>query len=135
MNRIQFTEDEIHELSYEGIHHGHPIVRRRMQALLLNSQGLSRKEVACLLKLNESTVKTYFRAFREGRVETLKRLGYEREPSVLEQRKDEILPHLEAHPVATLKEAKQRIEAITGVKRSLPQVSAFLKKTGLRAAK
>jgi transposase len=106
-----------------------------MQALLLKSQGLLRKRVAAILNVNVTTVDTYFDLFREGRVAALTHVGYEGSPNLLEQRKDEIIPSLEANPPATLKEAQAKIKEVTGLKRSLPRVSAFLKKTNLRAAK
>ena len=42
---------------------------------------------------------------------------------------------LEADPPATMKEAQATIKAVTGLERSLPQISEFLKKTRLSAAK
>jgi len=39
---------------------------------------------------------------------------------------------LEAHPCATLAEASAAIEALTGLRRSQTQVSAFLKGLGLK---
>jgi len=40
MRKIEFTREEIKQLSYESIYHEHHMVRRRMQALLLKSQDL-----------------------------------------------------------------------------------------------
>ena len=135
MKPIEFTEEEIRQLAYESVYHQHPIVRRRMQALLLKSQGLSRRRIAQILNLNPSTVRTYFNLFVAGRVQALQRLGYLGKPNRLQERIDDILPALEAHPPATLKEAQAQIEAVSGLKRSLTQVSLFLKKTRWCAAK
>jgi hypothetical protein len=49
--------------------------------------------------------------------------------NLLDENRDVIIAHLETQPPATLKEARVRIEEITGIKRSLPQIRAFLKKT------
>jgi len=128
MKRIEFTEEQIEQLSYESIHAYHPLVRRRMQALLLKSQGVLHQRIATVLDLNTSTVRTYFDRYLEGGFDALQQVSYAGKPNLLEQRKDEILPALEANPSATLKEAQATLEAVTGLKRSLSQVSAFLKK-------
>jgi hypothetical protein len=53
---------------------------------------------------------------------------------VLDENRDIIIANLEAQPPGTLKEAQARIQEITGIKRSLPQIRAFLKKTPLAKA-
>ena len=40
MIRIEFTEEAIDKLRYERFHHPHPRVQRKMEALLLKSEGL-----------------------------------------------------------------------------------------------
>ena len=39
MIRIEFTEEAIEKLRYERFHHPHPRVQRKMEALLLKSDG------------------------------------------------------------------------------------------------
>jgi hypothetical protein len=56
-------------------------------------------------------------------------LGYRGKRNVLLENRDLIIAHLEGRPPGTLKEAQARIEEITGIKRSLPQIRVFLKKT------
>lgn len=135
MRKIEFTSAEIKQLSYESIHHQHHIVRRRMQALLLKSQGVLHKEIAEILEISETTVRTYFDLYLVGGLEALKTLHYQGQPSQLHQKADEIVMALEAAPPATMKEAQATIKAVTGLERSLPQISEFLKKTKLSAAK
>jgi transposase len=135
MRHIEFTEEEIKQLAHDSVYHERPIVRRRMQALLLKSQGLLHQEIVKTLDISPTTLRNYFDLFLEGRVEALKRLGYKGKRNLLMERKDEIIVNLEANPPATYKEAQVKIQTVTGLKRSLPQVREFLKKTGLRAAK
>jgi transposase len=135
MRHIEFTEEEIKQLAHDSIYHERPIVRRRMQALLLKSQGLLHQEIVKTLGISPTTLRSYFDLFLEGRVEALKRFGYKGKRNLLMERKDEIIVNLEADPPATYKEAQAKIQTVTGLKRSLPQVREFLKKTGLRAAK
>lgn len=136
MKRIEFTEEQVKQLSYESIHAHHHIVRRRMQALLLKSQGVLHQRIATVLDVNVSTVRNYFDLYLNGGVAAVQRLSYAGKPNLLEQRKDEILPALEAKPPATLKEAQATVEAVSDdLKRSLSQVSVFLKKTAFSVAK
>jgi transposase len=135
LRKIEFTLAEIKQLSYESIHHQHHIVRRRMQALLLKSQGVLHQEIAEILGISETTVRTYIDLYLSGGVEALKTLSYQGQPSQLHQKAAEIVRALETDPPATLKEAQATIKAVTGLERSLPQISEFLKKTKLSAAK
>ena len=128
MRWIAFTEEEIKQLAHESIHYPHHIVRRRMEALLLKSQGMSHKDIATRLDISGTTFRTYFDLFIAGRVEALKQLHHRGKRNLLQERKDEIIACLEQAPPATLKEAQAKIEVATGLKRSLSQVSAFLKK-------
>ena len=101
-----------------------------MQALLLKSQGVLHKEIAEILEISETTVRTYFDLYLAGGLEALKTLHYQGQPSQLHQKADEIVMALEADPPA-----QATIKAVTGLERSLPQISEFLKKTKLSAAK
>ena len=135
MRQIQFTQEEIAQLTYESVHHPHAIVRRRMLALRLKAQGLAHKEIGATLGIGQNTLREYFDAFEVGRVESLKQLKYKGKPNRLMEKKGEIIPMLEANPPATYKEAQAKIKAQTGLQRSLPQVREFLKKTGFSVVK
>lgn len=125
--KIEFTQEEIKRLSYESIHHEHHIVRRRMQALLLKSLGLPHYEIAEILDISETTLREYFDLYLTGGVAALKELHYQGKANPLHERKDEIITALEENPPATLKEARAIIQKVTGLERSLTQVSEFLK--------
>jgi transposase len=139
MRRIEFTKEEIAQLKHESIYHEHALVRRRMQALLLKSEGLPHAKIGELLDICPTTLRKYFDLFLNSeaarRVEALKELNYKGKPNRLMEKKAEIVAHLEKSPPATQKEAQARIKELTGLQRSLPQVREFLKKTGFVAGK
>lgn len=135
MRKIEFTSEQIKQLSYESIHHDHYIVRRRMQALLLKSQKLRHQDIVEIVGISNTTLRAYFDLYLAGGLEALKTLHYQGKANKLAAQKDEIIAALEAKPPATYKEAQARIKEVTGLKRSLPQVREFLKKTRLSAAK
>ena len=126
MRVIEFTEEAIEQLSYESIYHEHHMVRRRMLALLLKSQGLPHQEIAAMLDISETTLRQYFDLYLDGGAEALKTLHYQGKANLLRERKDEIIAALEENPPAILKEAQATIRGVTGLERSLPQVSEFL---------
>jgi hypothetical protein len=92
MRKIEFTREEIKQLSYESIYHEHHIVRRRMQALLLKSQGLLHQEIADILNIHETTLREYFDLYIAGGIEALKELHYQGKANVLREKKTRSLP-------------------------------------------
>lgn len=135
MRKIEFTPDQIKQLRYASIHHKHPIVRRRMQALLLKSQGLAHQEIAKIMGLSGTTIREYFDLYLAGGLAGLKDLHYQGQRSQLYEYETEIIAAIEAQPPATIKQAQAIIKEVTGLQRSQTQVSVFLKKTSLSGVK
>ena len=44
MIRIEFTKQQVEDLSYERYHHPHPRVQQKMEVLYLKSQGLPHQQ-------------------------------------------------------------------------------------------
>ena len=133
MRRIEFTEDEVQQLNEGRIRHEHPIVRRRMMALYLKAVGYQHKDICTELNISGLFLRNYLDKYMKEGLEGLKHLGYRGKRNLLDENRDIIVAHLESQPPATLKEARARIEELTGITRSLPQIRAFLKKTPLAA--
>lgn len=135
MRKIEFSPEQVKQLRDESHRHPHPLVRRRMWALLLKSEELAHGQIGHILGISQPTLRTYFDLYEQGGVEALKHLNYQGQANLLLARKAEIIEALEAEPPATLKQAQARIEAATGLHRSLPQVAEFLKKTNFGGGK
>jgi len=129
MKRIHFAEEDILQLKKERLQHKHLIVRRRMMALYLKAQGLPHKDICAELDISSMCLCKYLDLYMKEGFDGLRRLGYRCKRNELRENRDLIIAHLEAQPPGTLKEAQARIEEITGIKRSLPQIQTFLKKT------
>lgn len=129
MRRIQFSEQDVSRLQKERLEHRHPIVRRRMMALYLKARGYLHKDICSELDISHVCLYKYLDLYMEEGLDGLKRLGYHGKRNLLDENRDVIIAYLEAHPPGTLKEAQASIEEITGIRRSLPQIRAFLKKT------
>lgn len=130
MIRIEFTEEQIEQLRRERFAHPHPRVQRKMEALLLKSEGLPHARIAKLLGICENTLREYFHEFIEGGIERLTEIRWTGPASELAPFSEVIKDQFEANPPATLLEAGQRIAELTGVRRGRSQVHEFLKSQG-----
>lgn len=132
---IEFTETEQKAFGYERYHHPHPLVQRKMEVLWLKSQGKEPTEISHLADVSIPTVYRYLRQYREGGIEKLKEVKLYRPQSELLSHRGTIEEEFRAHPPASMHEAVQRIEKLTGIKRGRTQVSQFLKSIGLKRRK
>ncbi len=83
MIKIEFTEEATDELRYQRFHHPHPRVQRKMEALLLKSDGLPHHQITRILGVSENTLRQYLREYEEGGIERLKTLLLFEEPLVV----------------------------------------------------
>jgi transposase len=123
----------LEELNYERYRHPLPLVQRRMEALWLKSHGLPHGQIAQLVNITENTLRDYFQLYQEGGVERLKEVAIQGPESALQEHSPSLEAYFRAHPPATIKEAQNQIEALTGIKRSETQVRAYLKKNSISA--
>lgn len=78
-----------------------------------------------------STLRRYKRALDSGSIDGLFVVAErERKRSELDDYEKEILANFEENPPRTLREAQTRIEALTGLKRSLVRLRVWLLKRG-----
>ena len=135
MVRIDFTKEEIEQLNYERYHYPHPKVQKRMEALYLKALNYPHHEIAKIVGVTPTTARGFFKCYQENGIEGLKNLNYHRPPSELVKHLDTLEIEFKERPPATINEAAQRIEQITGIKRCPTQVREFLKKNGFEMAK
>jgi transposase len=135
MIHIKFTEEAIKELQYERYHHPHPRVQRKMEALFLKSQGISHGEIGRLTGVSQVTLREYLREYADCGIEALKEVKFYRPKSELYSHKSNIEEEFTKSPASSIKEAADKIEKITGIRRSENRVRIFLKKTDLNGLK
>jgi transposase len=133
--QITFTDDEIKQLRYETKNHPHPRVRLKMYCLLLKSEGLPHGKICKIVGICSDTLCAYFKQYIAGGIEELKIVNFHQPVSDLEEYRTIIEEDLDQNPTATLKEAADRIEKLTGIKRSPGRVSVFIKKMILNPEK
>jgi transposase len=132
--QLEFTPAIQDALNYERYHHPLPLVQRRMEAVWLKSHGLPHGQIAQLVNITENTLRDYFQLYLEGGVERLKEVAIQGPESALQEHYASLEAYFHAHPPATIKAAQNKIEALTGIKRSETQVRAFLKKHSISGA-
>lgn len=135
MDQVEFSIAEREALQYWRFHHPHPRVQRKMEVLYLKSQGVSSAEVCRLCAISRPTCARYLRAYRSGGIEKLKEVPWSRQHSQLADYRVLMAADFRQRPPASVAEAAQRIEQLTGLKRGLTQVRQFLKSLGMKPRK
>ncbi len=135
MIRLIFTEETRERLRHERIHHPHPRVRQRLEALYLKSEGRSHQAICASLGITKPTLIGYLRLYQEGGWAALTGCRFHRTQSALAPYEGLITTVFAQKPPRTLVEASARIADLTGIERSPAQVGKVLKKFGLRRRK
>ena len=135
MIRLIFSEEMRERLRHERIHHPHPRVRQRIEALYLKSEGWAHQAICASLGISKPTLVSYLRAYQEGGFAALTACRFRRAQSALAPYADRISIAFAHSPPRTLVEASTRIAELTGIERSPAQVGKVLKKFGLRRRK
>ena len=134
MIHIDFTPEEIAQLRHERYHHPHPRVQRKMEALFLKSQGLTHGKIGQLVGVSQVTLREYLRNYQQGGIEALKEINFYRPKSELVNYRSTIEDEFRNNPPASIKEAANRIEELTGIRRSENRVALYLKKNRAKKA-
>jgi transposase len=135
MIKIEFTDQEIKELHYQRFHHPHARVQQRMEALYLKALGYAHQEIGRIVGLSQKTLRVYLRLYQAGGIEALKQLDFQQPVSDLAQHRATLEAEFTAKPAKSMNEAVDRIEKLTGIRRSPSQARKFLKKLGLKRLK
>lgn len=135
MIKIEFNAEEIEQLHYERRYHPHPRVRQRMETLYLKALGYPHQEIGRIVGIGQGALRRYLRMYQAGGIEGLKELNFYRPESELNEHREQLKAEFEARPAKSINEAVQRIEKLTGIRRSPTQVRKFLKDLGVKRLK
>jgi transposase len=80
-------------------------------------------------------MREHFRLYQAGGIDKLKETHFCQPESELQAYTSTLEAHFREHPPATLKEAQDEIERLTGVRRCETQVRHFLLRLGMRCRK
>lgn len=135
MIKVEFSEQDLKTINEERFNHPVPLVQRRMEALWLKSQGLCHKQIAKLADISDNALTKYLGLYRDSGLDAVRNVNFYRPQSDLEHHRVSIERYFSENPVASIAEARAKIEELTGIRRSKTQVGVFLKKLGLRYRK
>ena len=135
MIKIDITEKDRKICKYERKHHIHPRVRQKMDVLWLKIKKISHNKIAEIADVSENTVTKYLRQYKEGGLEKLREIKFNKPVSELTQHISTLEAYFKEHPPASTKEAMGKIKELTGLKRSETQVRKFLISSGLKRRK
>ena len=129
---IALSESEQSIVTAEHRDHPDPVVRRKMLVLWLTHCHITRRQTAGVAQLGRATVQRYLAAYPDGGLEGLRRCDIIGPVSDLADYRELITTDLTTTPVRTIAEARDRIEALTGIHRGLTQTRKFLASLGFR---
>ena len=113
----------------------HYMINRRMHFVYLKHKAYSTAMIADILNVSRKTIWQWNNIYQEGGLEALTTLHYKGQPSQLNQYGEQLVFEFMKNPVATLKEAQNKIELLLNIQRSLSQISAFLQRFKLKRRK
>src|SRR5262245_12383990 len=129
MRAFPFRPEVLAEIRHERHHHPHPRVQRKREVLWLKSRGLTHAEIAEFADVSPRSVQRYLDELLEGGLDRVRRLGWQGKRCELDEHQASLEDCFLQHPPRSAREAQQAIERLTGVRRGLSQVRAFLKKS------
>jgi transposase len=131
MRHFEFSAEVLDIVRHERYHHPHPRVQQKMEVIWLKSQGLTHDTIARLAGLSRRSVQRYLDEYHEGGIDALYELRWEGKHCPLDDYRTSLEEYFIEHPPRTTREARDAIERLTGIRRSLTQVRAFLKKNSV----
>jgi len=139
MRAFTFRPDVLAQIRHDRYHHPHPRVQRKMEVLWLKSRGLTHADIAELADVSPRSVQRYLDEFEQGGLDRVRHLNWQGKACALDEHQPSLEDYFIEHPPRSAREAQQVIERLTGIRRGLSQVRAFLKKKlgwpGVRSAR
>ena len=100
--------------------------------LILMAFGINNKEIKAKTGISYDSLRKYRKAYDSEDIDPLFENNGYREKSELEKYDEIIFSDFDKHPPRTLREARDRIQELTGLTRSLHRIQVYLKKRGLK---
>src|SRR5947209_4450078 len=118
MIQLTISEKDKQEIDKERFHCPDSHVCRRLHALYLKGIGKSHQEISDFVGLSLNALTHIFKIYAKGGLSAVRQLGYTPRKSPLNNHRELLRKHFEEHPPASVKQARDDIERITGIKKS-----------------
>ena len=122
-----FPEAVVEAIARDRYHHPDPRVQQRMEVLWLKSRNQTHGDIAELARVSRATVQRTLRIYAAQGLDGVRSFGWKGQPGAPTPHRAAIEEEFRQHPPHTAREAARRIEALTGVRRKVSRVRAFLK--------
>jgi transposase len=127
MLRVSISATNLTAIHRDRFYHPQPYIMMRMHTLALHHAGESAARITILLARNPKTIRVCLKTYQAGGLQAVYKYEKHKHEEELDAHADPIEKELDKHPPQSANEASARIEKLTGIKRSLTQVRAFLK--------
>jgi transposase len=126
---IKITIDQkIQEQLFSNIlYEVHHKTRLKNFVLYMKSFDFEHKDICKICRITKPTLTEYLNEYKDKGIDNFKTLKWKGQPSKLNDFKSVIDKDFENNPPKTINESQERIEKLTGIKRSPTQVRLFLK--------
>jgi len=132
LHPVHISKADADSARYEMFGSPDLIVQRRMLCLRMKSLGFAHHDIADVIGCSRNTIGNYVTLYEQSGIEGIRQLKHHRPESELDGHKTLVAASLREHPPRSVKEAAQRIEDLTGVKRSLGRVRCYLHRLGMK---
>lgn len=101
----------------------------------MKNKGYSHQEISEYVGLSLNALTKVFKKYALGGLEEVKKMHYSPQPGTLEEYRSLLEEHFKNNPPASVKQACDDIEKLTGVKRGKECVRKFLHQMGMKPRK
>lgn len=115
--------------------HSNKKIRDRLHVLWLTQQFEDAKYISFLSDVSPRQVFNIIKIYKETGMDGILTIQHNKQESKLMGFSDLIKEEFEFRPPSSMKEARDRILKLTGIKRSISQISVFLKSLGMKYLK
>lgn len=136
MSTLKQYNENVAKLAFKKYQESkHYKINQRMHFVYLKCKGYQNKMIADILSVTLKTIYEWQNIYEENDLDTLATLNYKGQPSKLNQFAEQLVFDFIINPFTTLKQAQDHIEKATGLKRSVPQIKAFIKRVNIKRRK
>ncbi len=135
MIRLTITEEDKLAIDKERFKCSDQHVCRRLHALYLKSIGKSHQEISEFVGLSLNALTGIFKIYATQGFSAVGPLGYTYRKSPLDDHREVIREHFEKNPPASVKQARDDIKRLTGIKKSKTRIRVFMHRLGMEPRK
>jgi len=130
---IQFTitEEDKQAIDKERFRCSDQHVCRRLHALHLKGLGKAHHEISEFVGLSLNALTGIFKIYATQGLSAVRQLGYSHRKSPLDDHQELLRKHFEENPPASVKQARDDIERLTGIKKSQTRIRVFIHHLGM----